>query len=94
MESIVDHILAGVSVLLAGIAAWFARRASRPTRRQELADVVRDAVDYAKAHPAQGISEERTALDAARRLDAIDAKRDFQDGVLLVAIRAELSRRK
>jgi len=91
---IVDHILAGLAVLLASVAAWFARRASKPTRRQELADVVRDAVDYAKAHPSHGISEERTALDAARRLDAFDGKRDFQDGALVVAIRAELARRK
>ena len=91
---LIEHIFTGLAVLFAAVAAWFARRSSRPTRRQELADVVRDAVDYAKAHPSTGISEERTALDAARRLDAFDGKRDFQDSALVVAVRAELARRK
>lgn len=94
MDTIVDHIAAAVAVLVAIVSALFARKANKPTRRQELADVVRDACDYAKAHPAAGMKEERVALDAARRLDMLDGRRDFADeGLLMVAIRAELARR-
>lgn len=89
-----NDIVSAVAVIVAAVAAWFARRAGKSSRRQQLADVVRDACDYAKAHPAKGISDERTALDAARRLDLLDGKRDFADEALLaVAIRAELARR-
>lgn len=88
-----NDIISGVAILVAAVAAWFARRAGKSTRRQQLADVVRDACDYAKAHPANGISDERTAMDAARRLDLLDGKRDFGETVLSVAIKAELARR-
>ena len=91
---LLNDLISAVAVIVAAVAAWFARRAGKSTRRQQLADVVRDACDYAKAHPATGISTERTALDAARRLDMLDGKRDFGDEALLaVAIRAELARR-
>ena len=89
-----NDIISGIAVIVAAIAAFFARRAGKSTRRQQLADVVRDACDYAIAHQAKGIALERTALDAARRLDLLDGKRDFADeGLLSVAIKAELARR-
>ena len=91
---LIEHIFTGLAVLFAAVAAWFARRSSRPTRRQELAELVKDAVEYALAHPSPGISPERTALDAARRLDMLDGKRDFADeGLLMVALKAEFARR-
>jgi len=94
MEHLIEHIVTGVATLAALVAAWFARRAGRNVARQSLEAVVRDAVDYAKAHRQEGISEERTALDAARLGDVrADGRRDFSDAQLMVAIRAELARR-
>jgi hypothetical protein len=94
MENLVDHILAGLALLFASVAAWFARRATRPNRRQQLGELVRDAVAYARAHSSPGIPLERTALDAARRLDLLDGKRDFADeALLMVAIKAEIAQR-
>lgn len=94
MENLIEHILTGVATLAALVATWFARKAGRNVARQSLEAVVRDAVDYAKAHPAKGITEERTALDAARLGDVrADGRRDFSDAQLAVAIRAELARR-
>ena len=93
MEHLND-IITSIAVLLAGLAAWFARKAGRNTSRQSLEGVVRDACDYAAAHPSEGIAPERTALDAARLGDVrADGKRDFSDAALIVAIRAELARR-
>lgn len=94
MEHVIEHIVTAVAALAAVVATWFARKAGRNVARQSLEAVVRDAVDYAKAHPAKGISEERTALDAARLGDVrADGRRDFSDAQLVVAIRAELARR-
>ena len=89
-----NDIISGVAVVVAAVAAWFARKSGKNAARASLEAVVRDACDYAKAHPAKGISDERTAMDAARRLDLLDGRRDFADDALLtVAIRAELARR-
>lgn len=94
MDNLIDHIVSGLALLLGGLAAWFARRAGRNAARQSLEALVRDACDYAIAHPAKGIAAERTALDAARLGDVrADGKRDFSDATLAVAIRAELARR-
>lgn len=93
METI-DHIVSGLALLFGVLAAWFARKSGRNAVRQSLDALVRDACDYADAHPAKGISKERTALDAARLGDVTaDGRRDFSDAVLTVAIRAELARR-
>lgn len=94
MESIVDHILAGIAVLLASVAAWFARKAAKPNRQQDGRALARTAVDYALAHQAPGIAVERTALDAYRLGDVqADGKRDFTDAQAMVFIRAELAGR-
>lgn len=90
----IDHILSGIALLFAAIAAWFARKAGKNPARASLEAVVRDACDYATAHPSKGIAVERSALDAARLGDVrTDGKRDFSDAQLTVAIRAELARR-
>lgn len=92
--NLIDHILAGLALVFGAAAAWFARQAGKAQSRQSLEAVVRDAVDYARAHPAKGIAPERTALDAARIGDVkADGRRDFTDAQLMVAIRAELARR-
>lgn len=89
-----NDIVSAVAVIIAAVAAWFARRAGRNPARASLEAVVRDACDYAKAHAQKGITDERTALDAARLGDVrTDGKRDFSDAQLVVAIRAELARR-
>ena len=89
-----NDIISGVAVIVAAVAAWFARRAGRPSRQQEGERLAVTSVDYAKAHPAPGISEERTALDAYRLGDIqADGKRDFTDAQATVFIRAELARR-
>jgi hypothetical protein len=90
----IDHILSGLAVLFGALAAWLARKAGKSVARQTLEAVVRDACDYALAHRAPGIVDERTALDAARLGDVRgDGKRDFTDAQLAVAIKAELARR-
>ena len=92
---IIDHIATALALIFAALASWFARKAGKSAARQSLEAVVRDAVDYARAHPAKGIAPERTALDAARIGDVkADGKRDFSDAQLMVAIRAELARRE
>lgn len=92
--NIIDHILAGLALVFGALAAWFARKGGRNPARASLEAVVRDACDYAAAHPQAGIALERTALDAARLGDVrTDGKRDFSDAQLMVAIRAELARR-
>ena len=89
-----NDIISAVAVLIAAVAAWFARKSGKNAARTSLDAVVRDACDYAKAHPQKGIADERTALDAARLGDVrTDGKRDFSDAQLSVAIRAELARR-
>lgn len=94
MDSLIDHILAGLALVFAAVASWFARKAGQNAARASLEGVVRDAVDYAQAHVSPGISPERTALDAARLGDvSSDGKRDFTDAQLAVAIRAEFARR-
>ncbi len=97
METILDnieHVLTAVALAIASVAAWFARRAGTAGHRQTFDAVVRDACDYAEAHPSPGVTRERTALDAARLGDVrADGKRDFSDAVLVVAIRAEFARR-
>jgi hypothetical protein len=95
MESIIDHVMSGLALILATLAAFFARRSGKNVARASLEAVVRDACDYALSHVSEKISTERTALDAARLGDVrTDGKRDFSDAQLIVAIRAELSRRK
>jgi hypothetical protein len=95
MENLVDHIVSGLALLLGVLAAWFARRAGKSQSRQTLEALVRDACDYALAHPSPGITTERVALDAVHLLDVrADGKQDFKDDAqLMVAIRAELARR-
>lgn len=93
MEAI-DHIVSFLALLLGGLAAWFSRRGSRNAARASLEAVVRDAVDYAQAHPSVGVPLDRTAFEAAKRLDIqADGKRDFSDAALGIAIKAELARR-
>lgn len=60
MENLIEHILTGVATLAALVATWFARKAGRNVARQSLEACVRDAVDYAKAHPAKGITLHET----------------------------------
>lgn len=94
METLIDHIATAVALVVAAVSAWFARRAGRNATRQSLEALVRDACDYALAHPQPGIDVARTALDAARLGDVrADGKRDFSDAVLAVALKAELARR-
>lgn len=91
---IIDHILAGVAVLLASVATWFARKAAKPSRRQDGVALAVIAVDYAEAQPSKDISKERTALDAWRHGDLKDnGKRDYTDAQAIVFIRAEIARR-
>lgn len=89
-----NDIISGVAVIVAAVAAWFARKSGKNAARASLEAVVRDACDYAIANPAKNIAVERSALDAARLGDVrTDGKRDFSDAQLTVAIRAELARR-
>lgn len=92
--NLVDHILAGLALVFGALAAWFARKAGKAQSRQSLEALVRDACDYATAHPRKGIEPLRVALDAARLGDIqADGKRDFTDEALAVALKAELARR-
>jgi hypothetical protein len=94
MDNLIDHIVSAVAVVIAAVAAWFARKSGKNAARASLEAVVRDACDYAIANPAKNIAVERVALDAARLGDVrTDGKRDFSDAQLTVAIRAELARR-
>lgn len=95
MEALIDHIATAIALVIAVVSAWFARRTGQNATRQSLEALVRDACDYALAHPQPGIDTARTALDAARLGDVrADGKRDFSDALLMVSIRAELARRK
>ena len=94
METIIDHVLAGLALLFAAAASWFARKASKPNRQQDGEALARLSVDYGLAHPQPGITLERTALDAWRLGDLKDnGKRDFSDAQAMVFIRAEIARR-
>lgn len=95
---IVDHILAGIAVLLASVAAFLSRRGLKHTRRtQKLNDIVPKAVDAAIRHQKQGanhnIDLRVIACQFARNQDLEDGKRDFTDAKIDAEVVAELHRR-
>lgn len=91
---LVEHIVAAVAVLIAGISSWFTFRGFKLQKGQRKEDVVRKAIATARAHPAQGIPIEATAFEYAVLIDKSDGKSDFKRDELWAEVRAQLASEK
>ncbi len=92
MEAIVDHILAGLAVVIA-LVALLRRRSTdkRVSKTQRLEDIVRKSIVAGKAHQVSGVPLARTCAEYAIMLDLMDGKRDFSDQQIYAEVVAELA---
>jgi hypothetical protein len=94
MDNLIDHIASGLAVILAAVAAWFARKSGKHTARsQRLKDIITKACDAGTANKQPGTPLAKTCVEYAILLDLEDKKRDFTDQKLRAEVDAELARR-
>lgn len=93
MDSIVDHVLAGLALMMGTIAVWLSRKRTTTSRAGELSTIISLAFDAGIAHskrPGNAVPLKELVFHAAVLFDVKrDGKRDFDDRTLRIAVDAE-----